>query len=100
MHRTAEFFRNADLVIFDSMYSLADSISIKEDWGHSSNILGVELGHMAEVKKLALFHHEPVYDDERIEGILAETIRFEEITRPGDVPLQVITAYDGLVVDV
>jgi hypothetical protein len=30
---------------------------------------------------------------------LAETIRFEEITRPGDVPLKVCTAYDGLVID-
>jgi phosphoribosyl 1,2-cyclic phosphodiesterase len=100
MHRAAGFFRDADLVIFDSMYSLAESISVKEDWGHSSNILGVELCHMAGAKQLALFHHEPVYDDERIEAILAETIRFEEITRPGDLALKVCTAYDGLVVDV
>jgi len=100
MHRAADFFRGADLVVFDSMYSLADSISVKEDWGHSSNVLGVELCHMAGAKQLALFHHEPVYDDERIQGILAETIRFEEITRPGDVPLKICTAYDGLVIDV
>jgi phosphoribosyl 1,2-cyclic phosphodiesterase len=99
MHRAAGFFREADLVIFDAMYSLADSISVKEDWGHSSNILGVELCHMAEAKQLALFHHEPVFDDEKIEGILAETIRFEEITRPSHVPLKVVTAYDGLVID-
>ncbi len=37
------FFRDADFVIFDAMYSLADAISVKEDWGHSSNIVGVEL---------------------------------------------------------
>ena len=43
----ADFFRDADLVIFDAMYSLADAISIKEDWGHSSNIVGVELCQMA-----------------------------------------------------
>ena len=30
----ADFFRDADLVIFDAMYSLADAFSIKEDWGH------------------------------------------------------------------
>jgi phosphoribosyl 1,2-cyclic phosphodiesterase len=36
-----DFFRDADLVIFDAMYSLADAFSIKEDWGHSSNIVGV-----------------------------------------------------------
>jgi len=98
MEATAAFFHKADLVIFDAMYSFADSISIKEDWGHSSNILGVELCQMAEAKTLALFHHEPIYDDERIEGILAETLRFDEITRTGD-PLKVVTAYDGLVLD-
>jgi phosphoribosyl 1,2-cyclic phosphodiesterase len=96
---TVEFFRNADLVIFDAMYSLADSISVKEDWGHSSNVMGVELCHMAGAKKLCLFHHEPVYDDERIDGIFAETVRFEEITRSG-APLGVVTAYDGLVIEV
>ncbi|MDB5396363.1 MAG: hypothetical protein JWM91_3869, partial [Rhodospirillales bacterium] len=31
--------------------------------------------------------------------ILAETIRFEEITRSGD-PLKICTAYDGLTIDV
>ena len=41
------FFRDADLVIFDAMYSLADAISIKADWGHSSNIVGVELCQLA-----------------------------------------------------
>ena len=29
------FFQAADLVIFDAMYSLADSVSVREDWGHS-----------------------------------------------------------------
>ena len=38
-----DFFRGADVVIFDAMYSLADAISVKADWGHSSNIAGVEL---------------------------------------------------------
>ena len=99
MSRAAGFFRNADLVIFDAMYSLADSISVKEDWGHSSNVMGVELCQMAGVRKLCLFHHEPVYDDERLDAILAETIRFEEITRTG-ARLEIAAAYDGLVVDV
>lgn len=98
MERAAAFFRDADLVIFDAMYSLADSISIKEDWGHSSNVLGVELCQMAGAKQLCLFHHEPVNDDARIDDILAETIRFEEITRTG-APLKVTAAYDGLVIN-
>ena len=60
------FLKLADLVIFDSMYSLADSMSLKEDWGHSSNVIGVELCQMAKAKHLCLFHHEPIFDDARI----------------------------------
>lgn len=91
-----EFIRDADLVIFDAMYSLAEAVSMKEDWGHSSNVTGVELCQLAGARRLALFHHEPIHDDTRIASIDAETRRFEEITREDRPPLQVITAYDGL----
>jgi phosphoribosyl 1,2-cyclic phosphodiesterase len=91
----ADFFRDADLVIFDAMYSLADAISVKEDWGHSSNVVGVELCQLAHAKTLCLFHHEPASDDEQLARVLAETRRFEEITR-GDHRVEVIAAYDGL----
>jgi phosphoribosyl 1,2-cyclic phosphodiesterase len=93
--RFVDFFRDADLVIFDAMYSLADAISVKADWGHSSNVVGVELCQMAGVRHLCLFHHEPVFDDEAIDSVLAETRRLEEITR-GSEPLRVSAAYDGL----
>jgi len=90
-----EFFRDADLVIFDAMYSLADAVSVKEDWGHSSNVVGVELCQMARAKQLVLFHHEPAYDDAMIEQLWRESQRLEEITR-GDHRLEVTAAYDGL----
>jgi phosphoribosyl 1,2-cyclic phosphodiesterase len=93
------FYRDADLLIFDAMYSLADSISVKEDWGHSSNMVGVELAHLAGVKHLVLYHHEPIFDDKTIETILHETRRYEEISR-GKQQLTVSSAYDGLEIDV
>ena len=93
--RFVRFFGGADLVIFDAMYSLADAISVKSDWGHSSNIVGVELCQLAGVRHLCLFHHEPVFDDAAIDAMLAETRRLELITR-GVTPLQVSAAYDGL----
>ena len=89
------FFRDADLVIFDAMYSLADTVSVKEDWGHSSNVVGVELCQLAKAKHLVLFHHEPANSDEKIASIWRETIRFEEITRNG-APLRISAAYDGM----
>ena len=95
--RFAEFFRDADVVIFDAMYSLADSISVKADWGHSSNLVGVELCHMAGARHLCLFHHEPAHSDEAISRVLKETRRYEEISRSDNYkPLHVSAAYDGM----
>jgi phosphoribosyl 1,2-cyclic phosphodiesterase len=90
-----EFFSGADTVIFDAMYSLADAISVKADWGHSSNIMGVELCQAAGVRQLVMFHHEPAYDDAQIARVLEETRRFEQITREGPA-LHVLSAWDGL----
>jgi phosphoribosyl 1,2-cyclic phosphodiesterase len=92
------FFRDADVVIFDAMYSLADAVSVKEDWGHSSNVVGVELCQLAKAKHLVLFHHEPANSDEEIASIWRETVRFEEITRNG-APLKVSAAYDGMEIE-
>ncbi len=94
-----DFFRGADLVVCDTMYSLADTVSLKEDWGHSSNVVAVDLCHRAAARRLALFHHEPTYSDADIERMHRETIRYEEITRDG-APVEVICAYDGLEVQV
>ncbi len=93
-----EFFRDADVVIFDAMYSLAEATSIKADWGHSSNVVGVELCQMAAARHLCMFHHEPANDDEAISRVLADTRRLEQITRVG-APLRVTAAYDGMVID-
>ncbi|MEO8156570.1 MAG: MBL fold metallo-hydrolase [Betaproteobacteria bacterium] len=94
-----EFFRDADLVIFDAMYSLLDAVSVKEDWGHSSNMVGVELAQLANVGHLCMFHHEPAFTDERIQSVLNETIRFEQLTR-GERALTVSAAYDGMEIEV
>jgi phosphoribosyl 1,2-cyclic phosphodiesterase len=91
----AKFFHKADVVIFDAMYSLAEAISVKADWGHSSNVVGVELCQLAEARELCLFHHEPALDDAGLTAMLEETQRYEEITRTGE-PLRVSAAYDGL----
>ena len=93
-----DFFQSADLVIFDAMYSLADMITIKEDWGHSSNIVGVDLCLRAKVKHYCMFHHEPVYNDETLFGILKETRRYAEIVSE-DHPLRISTAYDNMIID-
>lgn len=94
-----DFYHNADVVIFDAMYSLADMITIKEDWGHSSNIVGVDLCLRANVKHLCMFHHEPAYNDETLFRIQQETRRYAELVRE-EQPLRISTAYDNMIIDV
>lgn len=95
--RFVDFFSDADLVIFDAMYSLAEAISVKEDWGHASNIVGVDICLSAAVKHYCLFHHEPLYDDDMIHTILSETRRYKELSDP-DAAMAISSAYDGLTI--
>jgi len=97
--RFVRFFRGADLVIFDAMYSLADAVSVKADWGHSSNVVGVEICQIAGARHLVLFHHEPANDDAAIDSLLRDARRLEELTRGARSPLQVSAAHDGLEID-
>ena len=97
--RFEAFFARADVAICDTMYSLADSVTMKEDWGHSSNLVAVDLCHAAAAKRLVLFHHEPAYSDEDVQRMHDETIRYEELMREDRSPLEIICAYDGLELD-
>jgi phosphoribosyl 1,2-cyclic phosphodiesterase len=60
-----DFFKNADLVILDSQYTLDESF-MKFDWGHTSNTMAVNCGVRWKVKDLVLTHHEPSYSDEKL----------------------------------
>ena len=91
-----EFFRDADLVIFDAQYSLAEATSIKEDWGHSSNVVGVELCQMARAKRLCLFHHEPVSDDERDRRAARARRGGSRRSRAATGGVEILAAYDGM----
>lgn len=65
-HQYANFFQDADLLIFDAMYTFSESETNKEDWGHSSPNMGIELAIEGNVKHLALFHHEPAQNDKEL----------------------------------
>lgn len=67
--RTIEFFREADLIIFDSQFSFLESQQ-KRAWGHSSAVVGVQLARLAQAKRLALFHHDPGASDAHLDTLL------------------------------
>jgi ribonuclease BN (tRNA processing enzyme) len=54
--------RNADLLIHDAQYT-PEELRDKKGWGHSSWEQAVEVAEQAEVKRLALFHHDPEHPD-------------------------------------
>ena len=67
--RLANFARGADLVIYDAQYTephylgLAPGFPATKGWGHSTVFMAAEFARAAEAKQLALFHHEPAYED-------------------------------------
>jgi phosphoribosyl 1,2-cyclic phosphodiesterase len=90
-----DFFRNADLLIFDAQYSLNDALD-KVDWGHSAPVIGAELAHRAGVRRLALFHHDPLSDDEAVYSGLKQAESY--LAQRGS-PCQVMIASEGLEVE-
>lgn len=93
--RVIHFFRDADLLIFDAQYSFWESVYVKENWGHSSNIMGVELSVAADVKRLCLFHNEPLCDDETLDKFLQNTRNYLSIYSDKS-PLKIDLAFDGM----
>lgn len=88
------FFRDADALVFDAMFSLHDSYRF-EDWGHSSAVAGADLATRAGVRRLLLFHHNPASTDEEIWSLrdVAQAYLEQHPERP---PCQVVVGYDGL----
>ncbi|MDJ0842253.1 MAG: MBL fold metallo-hydrolase [Acidobacteriota bacterium] len=97
LKETADFFRGADLVIFDSQYTLVECLE-KEDWGHSSTFIGIKLALQAGVRKMAFFHHEPTYTDFRLMKILESSREFKEMIAPFN-PLELVLAVEGRQID-
>ena len=94
-----KFFKDADLLIFDAQYTLMDAIYTKENWGHSSNMVGVEFAVESGVKHLLMFHCEPTHSDETLDKILEDTKQYAAIFAE-NYPLKVSQAFDGLEIEV
>lgn len=68
-----EIAENADLLFHDGEYTAAE-YQTKIGWGHSSLQDAVAFGTLAKVKKLAIFHHDPLNSDERLSKIFEECV--------------------------
>jgi phosphoribosyl 1,2-cyclic phosphodiesterase len=66
-----DLIEGSDLVIYDSTYTEEEFVT-KVGWGHSTWNEGLALCQAANVKRFAIFHHEPDHDDDFVDGIEAE----------------------------
>ncbi|MBL22690.1 MAG: MBL fold metallo-hydrolase [Rhodospirillaceae bacterium] len=66
-----KIIEGADLVIYDSTYT-DDEFEPKIGWGHSTWQEGVRLCQAANVKSLAIFHHDPDHEDDFMEKLEME----------------------------
>jgi phosphoribosyl 1,2-cyclic phosphodiesterase len=67
-----EFSRGADLLIHDAQYLKNEYFARgkpRKGWGHSTVDLAIEVAKKANVKRLALFHHEPAHNDKTMKVI-------------------------------
>ncbi len=64
-----ELARGADVLIYDSQYSMREIGREKKGWGHSSWEEGVRVCQDAGVKQFILFHYDPGSDDKTVDRL-------------------------------
>lgn len=92
----ARFAHGADLLIHDSQY-LDEDLPSKHGWGHSTVAQVLDLGRLAEVRQVALYHHDPEREDSALDAIAhAADIWWRNNVKDG----KAIVASEGLVLDI
>lgn len=83
------FIKGADVLIHDAQYT-PDEYRDHQGFGHSSTAMATEVAGKARVGKLVLFHHEPTYDDDKLDALQEEARRRFA---------QTFSAYEGMEID-
>lgn len=87
-----ELIEGCDLLIHDAQYT-RDEFALKYNWGHCTIEYAVWVAAECGVKTLALFHHDPVRDDDAVDEMLRCAQRFGSARG-----LEILAASEGLTV--
>lgn len=90
-----EFLREADLVIHDAQYT-ASEYPGKLGWGHSTIEYAVDVAVAADVRQLALYHHDPGRTDEAVDQLIE--IARQRVAKLG-AGLSIIGAAEGSAIE-
>ena len=94
--RYVEIIENAEVLIHDAQYTPEDYVK-KRGWGHSCYIDTANLAMDAHVKQLYLFHIDPNYDDNKVEGLHQDILK---LVHQNKLNLNCKIAREGLIVDI
>ena len=93
-----DFFNNADVVVFDTQYTFEEYVD-KIDWGHSPASIAIDIASQFNVDRLILFHHDPDYDDEKLDHVLSSAKAYMEVNLKKRGKLRVDIAYEGMEIE-
>ncbi|MFT4924719.1 MAG: phosphoribosyl 1,2-cyclic phosphodiesterase [Phenylobacterium sp.] len=82
-----DILHDVDLLIHDAQF-MPSELPLKSGWGHSLAFEAVDLAKAANVKKLALYSHDPSRTDAAIDKIIADI-------HAQNLPFDVIAAMEG-----
>ncbi len=68
-HKLVDFIKDAEVLVLDAQYD-AKEYETHVGWGHSCVDDSVELALRGNVKRLFLFHHDPLHGDEQVARLL------------------------------
>jgi ribonuclease BN (tRNA processing enzyme) len=66
-----ELCDGADLLIHDAQFD-ATELHERPTWGHCTPGYAIEVAAQAGVKSVALFHHDPWHDDDKVDALYAD----------------------------
>jgi len=89
------FMEGADILIHDSQYTREEYNKSYKGWGHSNFEYVINTAHKAGVKKVYLFHHDPMRTDDQLDELLKE---YREKIK-GRTSLEIHLAQEGLEIE-
>lgn len=89
-------FKDADVIVLDSQYTVEEAYR-KKNWGHSAFCYAIDFAVHWNIKKVYLFHHEPTYDDKKLDSILQAARWYAQYINHSEIEIQLAKEGDEFI---
>jgi phosphoribosyl 1,2-cyclic phosphodiesterase len=93
--RLEEFYSDADLLIHDAQFTQQEYVANRRGWGHSPLEYAIDAALRSKVKRLALFHHDPMRTDDQLDALAEMHCNSQE-----NDSTEVFFAHEGMTVEI